>query len=186
MELRYYRSGGIPCSRPTGAGLIEAMELRYYRSGGIPCSRPTGAGLIEAMELRYYRSGGIPCSRPTGAGLIEAQSRFHARRLPRSRLFPPDRGRASLATSCSRRGDRKRVTGQYPPPGETSCVHTRELGIVYVGPELGRQLEAIADQHDVSTAMVARYAIEGGITPPPGVWTMKRLPTVITEPAAAE
>ena len=33
---------------------------------------------------------------------------------------------------------------------------------VYIGSDLGRRLEATAEQHDVSVAMVARYAIEAG------------------------
>ena len=57
---------------------------------------------------------------------------------------------------------------------------------VYVGPDLGRRLEAIADQHDVSIAMVARYAIEGGIHAAARRLHHEAPPDDTTEPAAAE
>ena len=55
---------------------------------------------------------------------------------------------------------------------------------VYVGPDLGQRLEAIADQHEVSIAMVARYAIEAGIHAAARRLHHEAPPDDTTEPAA--
>ena len=56
---------------------------------------------------------------------------------------------------------------------------------VNLGPDLGRRIEAIADLHDVSIAMVARYAIEGGIHAAARRLHHEAPPEDTTEPAAA-
>lgn len=56
---------------------------------------------------------------------------------------------------------------------------------VNLGPELGRRIEATAIQHDVSIAMVARYAIEAGFLAAVRRLDREAPPEDTTEPAAA-